>query len=305
MLNPTKIEIFRNLTQSSTISKLSEILKLDQSTISKAVDSLEEYGFVVRQKAGKEVYVSRSDSLHSQALKDILMEFPRIPWGEIFTSSSLHVLSVLENEHSIADIAAMTGLDRRTVSSAIREAGKYGIVLKKGNRYVLSERHPLVRKFVVDFWQYVTNKQLQEISQESVLIWQRGPEFMFKADSEFDVSVTGNRNIKIQLTAINVFHKYGLKIMSDISYYFCTKRTLRPEEYFIHTILIDSRSSIYNSYALALSSKLEHADLLMISRYYDMEDHIEKLLEYLATMKKNSDFVLPWNEYKSLLKDLE
>ncbi|WP_321429888.1 winged helix-turn-helix domain-containing protein [uncultured Methanolobus sp.] len=305
MLNFTKIEIFRNLTQPATITELSEILKFDQSTISKAVDSLEKDGFVVRQKKGKEVHVSRSDSLHSQALKDIILEFPRIPWDKIFTTSSLHVLGALECKHSIADIAGMTGLDRRTVSSAIRESGKYGIILKIGNKYILSERHSLVRKFVSNFWQYVTNKKLRDISLESVLIWQRGPEFLFKLDNESDMNVTEVKNCKIQPTAINVFHKYGLKILSDTAYFFCTKRNLRPEDYFIHTILIDPHSPIYNSYALAFSSKLEQADLFKIGRHYNMENHIEKLLEYLATMKKNSDFVLPWNEYESLLKDLE
>ncbi|WP_094227424.1 winged helix-turn-helix domain-containing protein [Methanolobus psychrotolerans] len=305
MLNTTKIEIFRNLTQPITISELSTILELDQSTISKAVNSLEEYGFVVKRKEGKEVYVGRSDSLHSQVLRDIIIEFSRLPLGEILTSSSLHVLSVLENTCSIADIAVITGLDRRTVSSAILELGKYGIVLKKENKYILSGRHPLIKKFVHNYWEYVTTKKLRNISDNAVLIWQQGPEFLFKTDSVLDENKTKGRKKTIYPTAINVFYEYGLKVMTDTRYYFHTKRKLKAEDYFIHTILIDQYSSIYNSYALAFSSKIRSAELLKYGKYYDMEDHIEKLLEYAATMKKNSDFVLPWNEYMDLARDLE
>ncbi len=35
-----------------------------------------------------------------------------------------------------------------------------------------------------------------------------------------------------------------------------------------------------------------------------MEDHIEKLLEYVHTMKKKNDFVLSWNEYMDLARNL-
>lgn len=182
--------------------------------------------------------------------------------------------------------------------------GKYGIVLKKENKYILSERHPLIKKFVDNYWEYVANKKLRTISDDAVLLWQRGPEFLFKTDSVLDESKTKGRKKTIYPTAINVFYEYGLKVMSDTRYYFHTKRKLKAEDYFIHTILIDQYSLIYNSYALAFSSKIRSAELLKYGRYYDMEGHIEKLLEYVATMKNNSDFVLPWNEYEDLVRDL-
>lgn len=305
MLNSTKMEIFKSLTRSTTISELSTILELDHSTISKAVNSLKKDGFVVKQKEGKHVYVNRSDSLHSQSLGDIIIEYSRLPLSKILTSSSLHILSVMENPRSIINIAAITGLNRQTVSSTIHELAKYGIVLKKESKYIFSERHPLIKNFVDNYWKYVTNKNIRMISENTVLIWQRGPEFLFKIDDEFDETKKKNMKKTLHPTAINRFHKYGLRVMSDTKYYLYTKRKLKAEDCFIHTILIDPHSSIYNSYALALSSKIPSAELLKFGKYYDIEDHVKTLLEYVDTKKKNSDFVLPWNEYKDLVKDLE
>jgi predicted transcriptional regulator len=305
MLNSTKIEIFKDLTQPRTILELSNLLELDHSTISKSVDSLSTAGFVVKQKKGQLVYVSRSESLHSQALREILIEYPRLPLSNILTTTSAHIMSVLKSPFSIMEAAEVTGLNRKTVSSAIHELAKYGIVLQKENKYFFSERHPQFTSFVDNYWKYRTNKSLKDISENAVLIWQRGPEFLFKIGSEFDDENKMAKKRSIQPTAINMFWRYGLKVMSDTRYYFYSNRELKDEEYILHTILIDPHSPIYNSYALALYSKICPPELAKFGRYYAIEKHIETLLEYVNTKKKNSYFVLPWNEYQDLVKDLQ
>jgi predicted transcriptional regulator len=305
MLNSTKIEIFKDLNHPQTISELSLLLELDHSTISKAVNSLKNAGLVTKQKKAQYVYVNRSESLHSQSLREILIEYPRLPLNNILTNSSLHILSVLKNPYSIVEIAEITELNRKTVSSTIHELAKYGIILQKENKYFFSKRHPLLNNYVNNYWKYRTNKSLKAISAKAVLIWQRGPEFLFKIDAEFTDTNKMVMKSSIHPTAINVFHKYGLKVMSDTRYYFHSKRALRSEEYVIHTILIDPHSSIYNSYALALYSKLDSPELMKLGRYYDIENHVKSLLEYVTIKKKNNDFVLPWNEYEDLVMDLQ
>ena len=225
--------------------------------------------------------------------------------NNIITNSSLHVLSVLKNPYLIIEIAEMTGLNRKTVSSTIHELAKYGIVLQKENKYYFSKRHPLIRNFVKDYWRYRTNKNLKAISDQSILIWQRGPEFLFRIDADLDDRNKMVSKRSIHPTAIGVFYKYDLKVMSDTRYYFHGKRKLKVEDHIIHTILIEPNSSIYNSYALALYSKTCPPELLKFGRYYDIKDHIITLLEYLELQKKNSDLVLPWNEYNDLIMDMQ
>jgi len=45
-------------------------------------------------------------------------------------------------------------------------------------------------------------------------------------------------------------------------------------------------------------------DLLNTGRRYDMEEHAASLLEYLRIQEKNSDRVLPWNEYMDIFDGL-
>ncbi|ADE35635.1 hypothetical protein Mmah_0099 [Methanohalophilus mahii DSM 5219] len=305
MLNLTTIEIFKHLTHPKTVSEISTLLKLDHSTISKSINSLVESGLVVRRKQGRYTYVTRSESLHSRSLKDILIEYPRLPLNNILTSSALTILAVLNNSCSISDIATKTGLNRKTVAYTIGQLAKYGIVLQENKKYFFSKRHSLIRSFVDNYWKYRTNKTLKEISPNAVLLWQRGPEILFKIDNDFIDSDKPVKKESIHPTAMNIFPKYGLKVISDLGYYFYSKRDLKAEDYVIHTLLIDPYSPIYNSYALALYSKTGSTELVKFGKLYDMEDHTKTLQEYLRIKEKNSSFLLPWNEFIDLIKDIQ
>ncbi|BBL64260.1 ArsR family transcriptional regulator [Methanosarcina mazei] len=285
------------------ISDLAELLSLHYSTVSKAVSSLESEGFVLKEKKGKQVYIRRSNSLHSKSLEDILREFPRLPLDELFTPSPLHVFSVLKSPRSITEVSEITGLDRSTVSAAISRFAKYGIVIKENNRFLRSNRHALFEDFVDNYYKYKANTNLRAISQNGLLIWQRGPEFLFKAEN-LNAGLESDLENKIHPTAINIFSKYGLDVITDMDYYFFSKKPLCEEEFFVHTILIDPYSPIYNSYALALAPKLGSKNFIKYAAYYDIEAHVRTLLEYIDKKEKTSDFVLPWKEYQELLESL-
>ena len=75
-------------------------------------------------------------------------------------------------------------------------------------------------------------------------------------------------------------------------------------DHIIHTILINPLNPIINSYAAALVMRSGAKDLLNTGRRYDMEEHAASLLEYLRIQEKNSDRVLPWNEYMDIIEGL-
>jgi len=76
------------------------------------------------------------------------------------------------------------------------------------------------------------------------------------------------------------------------------------DDHIIHTIVINPLNSIINSYAAALAMRSGAKNLLNTGRRYDMEEHAASLLEYLRIQEKNSDRVLPWNEYMDIIKSL-
>ena len=194
----------------------------------------------------------------------------------------------------------MTGLNKKTVSTAISKLSRYGIVLKEKRRYLLNSRHRKATDFVNNYWRYMVNLRLSSTAGEGIILWQRGREFLFKTQSDQEYA----RDSHIQPTATTVFSHYDLRIMTATRYYFHTRRELSVEDHIIHTILIDPLNPIINSYAAALAKQTGAKDLLNAGRRYDMEEHVALLLEYLRIQEKNSDLVLPWDEYMDIFNSL-
>ncbi len=300
MPNATTLAIFKELKKPKSISELADLLGLNHSTVSTAVSSLVTEGFVDKQRDGKKVLVKRSKTLYARSLEDILKEYPRLPVEKLFTNSSMEVLSALTHPHNITDIAAMTGLNRHTVSAALSKLSGYGIVLKEKERFVLNKRHRQIVDLVNNYWRFAANQRLHDIADDAIILWQRGPEFLFKTQTDLGRSSEQN----IHPTATTVFPGYNLQIITTTRYYFHSKRQLRVEDHIIHTILIDPQNPTYNSYALFLATQSGAIDLLNAGRHYDMEKHIETLLEYQITKEKKSNTVLPWSEYMDLFNSM-
>lgn len=300
MVNATTLAIFGKLKKSISISEIADMLGLDHSTVSTAVSLLVLEGLVEKQRDGKKVFVKRSNTLHARSLEDILKEYPRLPIEKLFTNSSMEVLGVLTHPHNITDIAVITGLNRHTVSTALKNLSGYGIVLKEKGRFIVNKRHRHIVDLVNNYWRFVANQRLRDIADDAIILWQRGSEFLFK--TQIDLGQSGENDI--YPTATTVFSRYDLRTITTTRYYFYSKRQLRVEDNIIHTILIDPQNPTYNSYAMFLATQSGATDLLKVSRHYDMEKHIGSLLEYQRTKEKKSDTVLPWSEYMDLFDNM-
>ena len=300
MPKPTALIIFKELKDPISISDIADMLKLNHSTISTAVSSLIQEGLAQKQRDGKKVLVTRANTLHTRSLAEFIEEYPRLPVEELFSYSSLEILSTLTYPHNITDIAAMTGLNRHTVSTALSKISGYGIVLKEKRKFVLNKRHRQIVGFISNYWRYITNQRLWDLADDAVLLWQRGPEFLFKTQKKPEYESKSN----IQPTATTAFPEYRLRTITTTRYYFHSRRKLTVGDHIIHTALIDKHNPIYNTYATALIMQSGTKDLLNTGRLYDMEEHVKSLLEYLETKEKNSNFVLPWDEYMDMFDSL-
>lgn len=300
MPNPTALRIFRELKQPLSISEIAHLLKLNHSTISTSVSSLVEEGFAEKHRDGKKTVIRRSGTQHAHSLEEFMKEYPRLPVEDLFSYSSMEILSMLMHPHNITDIAAMTTLNRHTVSAALSRLSKYGLVVKEKGKFVINERHRQLADFINSYWRHFANQRLRAV--DAVMLWQRGSEFLFKTLIGDGKSIEPDN---IQATAITVFSRYGLRLITGTRYYFHTRRKLTIDDHVIHTILIDPQNPIYNSYAAALIMRSGVTNLPSAARIYDIPEHIESLLEYVKTKKKNSNFVLPWNEFMDIFDSIK
>lgn len=299
MPTPTALRIFKALKHPISISEIAHLLGLDHSTISTSVSSLVEEGLAQKHRDGKKTLIRRSGTLHARSLEEFMKEYPRLPIEDLFSYSSMEILGMLIHPHNITDIAAMTALNRHTVSEVLSKLSKYGLILKENGKFVINERHRQLADFINSYWRHFANQRLR--AEDAVILWQRGPEFLFKTQIEPGKSIEPDN---IQATAISVFSKYGFKLITGTQYYFHTRRKLTIEDHIIHTILIDPQNPIYNSYAAALIMHSEAKNLPNSARLYDIPELLESLLEYVKTKKKNSNFVLPWYEYMDLFDSM-
>ncbi|MBU4056130.1 MAG: helix-turn-helix domain-containing protein, partial [Proteobacteria bacterium] len=202
---PTALRIFKELKHPKSISEIAHLLGLDHSTISTSVSSLVEEGLAQKHREGKKTLIRRSDTLHARSLEEFMKEYPRLPIEDLFSYSSMEILSMLMHPHNITDIAAMTALNRHTVSEALSKLSKYGLILKEKGKFVINKRHRQLADFINSYWRHFANQRLR--AEDAVMLWQRGPEFLFKTQIEPGKSIERD---DIKASAITVFSRYGL-----------------------------------------------------------------------------------------------
>ncbi|VVB93073.1 Crp-like helix-turn-helix domain protein [uncultured archaeon] len=198
MPNPTALKIFRELKHPISISEIAHLLGLDHSTISTSVSTLVKEGLAQKHREGKKTLIRRSDTLHARSLEEFMKEYPRLPIEDLFSYSSMEILGMLTHPHNVSDIAAMIALNRHTVSEALSKLSKYGLILKEKGKFVINRRHRQLADFINSYWRHFANQRLQ--AEDAVMLWQRGPEFLFKKQTD-----TGIEPEDIYATAITVF----------------------------------------------------------------------------------------------------
>ena len=95
MPTPTAIRIFKALKHPISISEIADLLGLDHSTISTSVSSLVEEGLAQKHREGKKTLIRRSDTLHARSLEEFIKEYPRLQIENLFSYSSMDILSIL------------------------------------------------------------------------------------------------------------------------------------------------------------------------------------------------------------------
>ncbi len=298
MISTTELKIFKDLEGERTISDLSGETGLDSSTVSKYVSSSIDKGngLFEKRREGKNVHVKRADTSHSNLLKTIQNEYPRWKIEELFSHSRLRVAGMIMKPKRVKDIVFLTRLSRQYVRRCLKELAEVGIVIKDEKRYGLNTDLKAVVDFVVEFYAYINEREAKALSSDSVILWQRGEEFLFKTPSELD---------EVESTAVSRFYEFDIPLLGDKNYYFKTEREMDVKDVIIHTILIDENSVTYNTYASLLYLKEKPEHILERARVYDIEEHLECIIEFLKKREKVGEFLPTWEEFIDLAEEYE
>ena len=297
MISTTELKIFKRLEDESMVSEVAGDAGLDVSTVSKYVSSSLESGngLFERRKEGKSVYIKRADTSHSNLLKTILSEYPRWNIEKLFSHSRLKIAGMIEEPKRVKDIVFLTGLSRQYVRRCLKQMAEVGMVIKDKNRYGLNPDLSVVVDFINDYYSYINGRRAKELSSDSVVLWQRGEEFLFKTSDELD---------EVEKTAVSRFYEFDIPMITDKNYYFMSERGIDVKDVMIHTILIDKNSVTYNSYACLLYLKEDLEGVVERARLYGIEEHFVNLKEFLED-KKEREFLPTWEEFVEMAEEYE
>ena len=296
MLTPTEIKIFLSLTQESSVSEIAHDLDLSTPTVSKYVNlSIRKHnGLFTKRKQKRKVMVKRADTTHANLLMSIHNEYPRWDLTRLFTYSKLKIAASINQPKQITEISSLTDLSRQHVKSSLKTLSKLAIVIKKDNRYQLNPKNKLVNQFITNYYDYVNENRLKEITKDGIILWNNADEFLFKTTQELE---------NTKKTALSVFPDHSLPLIGNEHFYYLTERDLDVKDHILHTILIDPTSRTYNLYAALLYQKEEPTNIMKRARIYDVEDHIKGIKDYIETRTKTRDYLPPWEEYESMAED--
>jgi len=291
MISRNEINAFKNLP--ATVTTLSKKLDISPAAASKITDKLINNGLATKQRNGKTVLIEKQKTTLAKKLEETIRLFPRLPLQDILTHSHLTVIATLTYPLKTEELRSILGVTRQWIHKTITHLSTYGIILKDNQGYHINPTHRPLLEFATYYSEFQNYKTLSNITDDAILLWQHGNEFLFKTKKETQ---------EIPMTAVTIYSNYNLPMISEMKYYYYSQRNLNVSDTIIHTILIDPNNKTYNSYALLLYEKTKPEDLLQKTRLYNLTQHVHSLLNYLKDHTTIEPFLPTWNAYQALKK---
>jgi len=299
VLNQTELEVLKQVAESScSISELGKRLVKSHNTISETVDKLQEKGLVTTKRKGMSKWVEFDNTKHAILVRNLINQFPHIPWKSLLAFSSFTILENISHNFSEEELKRVGS--NTTFWRHLRNLTAHGVVTLEDKKYKINPRFDTLTDFFNEYDAYMMQRIVQEASGKASIIWKNFFEFLIRVPYQEKITKP-----LFHLTAISAFAKYGIDIISDFDYYFYTrkKERLSKEDYVLHTLLIDKGSVVYVTYALLFMAKfrqeLRRHFLLEEAQRFGLEKQVNAMFLFLERKKQPVDVVLPsWAEFK-------
>jgi DNA-binding Lrp family transcriptional regulator len=269
-----------------TITKIASILGVTPGLASRLVRDLEKKGFLTDTRKGSSKEIRFSTNLHAQLFSELIKREPDVAWENVLPYSRLGVMM------GRIGLSLGANYSRTTRWRAIRDVGAHG---------QLRERNHILKEFLQAYYDYISRDfASKKLPQDAAVIWRKGLRYLFR------VPVGEVVGVGFLPTAISVFPRYGIRLVTKYDYYLYEPAVehLSVEDHIIHTLLIDPNSSTYSTYAILLllktAERVDRSRLTAKAEEYGVREAVQALLDYLDTRGKERSFPLP--PYSELLE---
>jgi hypothetical protein len=298
--NKTEIRLLRELTKGKqSLLQIKKGLQLKPALLSRILKKLQQKGFIqtARERHQKAAYFS--ETKHASLLRDLLLSYDFMDWENILCGNSIEILlRTLDDDD-------LSGFSHATRWRYLKELKARGIITETQKEYQINTRFPVLTDFLKEYERYLVTKIAKTLSENSVILWQKGMEFLVRAPNSA-VALSED----FHKTATSIFADYDLPLFSefDIYFYSTTKQTIKPEDAILHTLLIEPSNMRYSTYALLLLKKTEKqidkTYLIREAERFGLETQIEGMLEFLQTHIRPEGQPLPtWGDFAEKAHD--
>ncbi len=298
----SELQILRELSKGKqSLPEIRKSLLLKPALLSYNLKKLQKKVLIQTTEEGNRKYACFSETSHAELLRDLLIRFDHVDWENILTGKTIDILF----QALSAKEGNLSGFSNATLWRYLKELRGRGIIGETQKRYQINSRFQVLIDFLKEYQRYFVNKISKTLSVKTVILWQEGMEFLVRAPKAAKPICED-----FHKTATSIFAQYDLPLFSefDIYFYSTSRRSIKPEDAILHTLLVEPGNVRYTTYALLLLKKtqkeIDKTYLLKEAESFGLKNQIVGMLEFLETHRRPEGQSLPtWNEFITKAND--
>ena len=283
--------------------ELSRELDYQETTVSEAFRGLERRNLITRERIGTRSVAKPSDARCVEVFQSLTRSNPHVDFPDLLTPSMLNILYYLgsEDPQTAAKLVERTGHSRATIYRNLRTLTNRAMAMKEYSQYRLRKEFNELHRFAYELQHHVHRVKIKEDLGDGTIVWESHKEFLVRTETDVE-------DLNYHRTGLDAFDKYGLQFFTTSEQYYLyseERESLDPEDLICHLLLIEDDSR-HRKYALLLVVETELSDeqIQNAANYYDIEDRVMSLVEFLRTRGESSSENTPqWEEFETLASE--
>jgi DNA-binding HxlR family transcriptional regulator len=290
--NRAELKILKEIARGNyELSSIQTRLSIKPSLLTYTLKKLQTKGIVKFTHIGTKKQAYFSDIKHATLLKDLLSIYDHVDWENVLNGKSIEILF-----QTLSASKESLNVPRNTRWRHGKNFKSRGIITQEGK---INPQFRGLSEFLKEYQSFFAKKIASTLSDNALILWQQDMEFLLRTQQN-----TRQAAENFHKTATSKFSEYGLPLFSefDIYFYSTNKKTIRPEDIILHTLLIEPNNVRYTTYALLLLKKVKkQIDLTYLQKEAErlgLKNQITAMLQFLETHIHPEGQSLPsWEEF--------